>query len=118
MKIQNLVEKLNSECANKKKDFFNKWTERDIDMNPDEEFWHRTYCYNAYSTFELCDNCSRTLEKENTKFNFNPDGLQKNIEKLNERIVQLEEKIEILTKVVENLQVKSESHCGVVVTHP
>lgn len=103
MKIQNLVEKLNSECAYKNKDFFNKWTECDIDINFDEEFWYRSYCYNAYKEFKLCDNCSRTLEKESAKFNFSPDILQKNIEKLNERIVQLEEKIEILTKVVENL---------------
>jgi hypothetical protein len=102
MKINNLIEKLNFECANKRKDFFNKWTERDVEIT-ENEFWYRDYCYNAYKTFDLCDNCSRTLNKKNAKYDCSPAIMKEYMQKTNERIVQLEDKIELLMKVNKNL---------------
>lgn len=64
--IDTVVTKLNKECNYKDKQFRVKWSVSDIDSDiTSEERSHRTYCYNAYKSFNLCDKCERTLEQLN-----------------------------------------------------
>ena len=84
-----VLNKLNSKCEHRHDNFFNKWTDTDI-----ENGYHRTYCYHAYSSFDLCSSCENTL----TEFQLQQNGLSglfTLIEELREEINIIKEKINI-----------------------
>jgi len=56
--LNSIITKLNDECQNKNKEYSNKWTLLDV-----EKGYHRTYCYNAYTVYNLCSYCEETLRE-------------------------------------------------------
>lgn len=63
MNIQDWVNRLNENCENKNRQYGEKWTYKDLDPAYCNENNLKNYCYWAYKTFELCENCRETRQE-------------------------------------------------------
>lgn len=53
--MDSLLLVINKNCINNKSKWFCKWRERDIKDN-------RSYCYQFYKEYKLCDSCDKYLQ--------------------------------------------------------
>ncbi len=93
-KMSKFIERLNTNCMNRKKNGFCPWTEKDIFVNienGDIEIRQRNYCYWCYKDYDLCRSCERLLTN---KFIVEKKIIGE-VKSLKEEIATIKEKINI-----------------------
>jgi hypothetical protein len=92
-----ITKKMNDNCKHKKSQWRQLWTKRDVE---DE----RSYCMNAYTSYNLCESCANYLRCQQT-LKLLPEKIDR-IDKLEEQINSLLLRIEQLEAhhLTKNLQ--------------